>query len=108
MSAERFKTFVILGGVDFSTSEAVPRAHPPGSGPEGLVDVSGCGATTSNPRWSGNDELKLDVTVPKKPPNTTMNLLLHSDNAVGPGAGDNQQLDGNTNPTDASGVAPIS
>ena len=71
-----------------------------------VVTVNGCGATISNPEWSGKDTLTLDLAVPKKPPNTTATFTVHHEEAIAPGEGDNQILDGNTNPSGESGLAP--
>jgi hypothetical protein len=71
-----------------------------------IVTASGCGGTLGNARWRGKDTLTVDLTVPKKPPNTTATLTMHHDKAHAPGDGDNQLLDGNTNPPSSTGYLP--
>jgi len=49
------------------------------SSTDGLVTVTGCGATTANPKWASSSELKLDLKVPADPSDTRITVTVHHD-----------------------------
>jgi hypothetical protein len=76
--------------------------------PGDVVSVSGCGASVQNPAWSAANMLSFGIKVDADPKDSRVTVTVHHSGATAePGGSDNQQLDGNVDPSGGdSGVAP--
>lgn len=98
----------LVAGGDYPGSVQFDALMDPGH-PDGIVRVSGCGASISHATWLNDGTLDFTVHLPDGSSNGTMTFTIDhtaADAFSGTSAAPNDQLDGNEAPSPTSGEAP--